>query len=144
MGYRWYQGQGVTPGFAFGHGLSYTTFDIHDAKLDQASSEGHAAINITATVTNTGDREGAEVVQVYVGIPVDGQPPMRLVGFQKVNLQAGESQEVVITIDPFATNHPLSVWDDATHDFVIEAGEYQFFVGNASDNIVATLAHTIQ
>jgi beta-glucosidase len=144
MGYRWYQGQGVKPVFAFGHGLSYTTFDISNVAVDQASSDGHAPINISATVTNTGDREGAEVVQVYVGIPVDGQPPMRLVGFQKVNLQAGEHQDVVITIDPFATNHPLSVWDDAAHDFVVEAGDYEFYVGNASDNIIASLTHTIQ
>ena len=144
MGYRWYQGQDIKAGFAFGHGLSYTSFAIEEARLDNLASDGHAPINIQVAVTNTGDRDGAEVVQVYVGIPVDGQPPMRLVGFKKVHLAAGETTDVTITIDPFATNHPLGVWDNNAHDFIIEPGDYKFYVGNASDNTPFTLTHTIQ
>lgn len=143
MGYRWYQGQDVKPAFAFGHGLSYTNFAIEEARLDSLVSDGHTPINVTVTVTNTGEVEGAEVVQVYVGIPVEGQPPMRLVGFKKVNLKPGEIQEVTITIDPFSTNHPLGVWDNNAHDFIVEPGEYKFYVGNASDNTPFTLSHTI-
>src|SRR5699024_2842858 len=115
---------------AFGHGLSYTSFAIEEARLDNLVSDGHAPINIQVAVTNTGDRDGAEVVQVYVGIPVDGQPPMRLVGFKKVHLAAGETTDVTITIDPFATNHPLGVWDNNAHDFIIEPDDYKFYVGN--------------
>lgn len=143
MGYRWYQGQDVKPAFAFGHGLSYTNFAIEEARLDSLVSDGHTPINVTVTVTNTGEVEGAEVVQVYVGIPVDGQPPMRLVGFKKVNLKPGEVQDVTITIDPFSTNHPLGVWDNNAHDFIVEPGEYKFYVGNSSDNTPFTLSHTI-
>lgn len=144
MGYRWYQGQEVKPGFAFGHGLSYTSFAIEEARLDQLESDGHQVINVNTQVTNTGNVFGEEVIQVYVGIPVDGQPPMRLVGFNKVALAPGESKDVTITIDPFATNHPLGVWDDNAHDFIVKSGEYKFYVGNASDHTPFTLSHTIQ
>ena len=65
-------------------------------------------------MTNTGPVAGAEVVQVYLGVPVEGQPPKRLVGFQKVFVEPGESKPVTITIDPAATNHPFGVWDYCT------------------------------
>ena len=76
-------------------------------------------LEVNVTVTNTGKVAGAEVVQVYLGIPVQGQPPKRLVGFQKVYLEPNESREVTITIDPMATNHPMGVWDYYEHDFVV-------------------------
>ena len=141
MGYRWFQTQGIKPLFGFGFGLSYTTFDIADVSVD-APDGANAPVTVTASVTNTGPLAGAEVVQVYVGIPVQGQPPKRLVGFQKVYLEPGESKPVTITIDPAATNHPFSVWDDCSHSFVIKPGEYTVYVGNASDNTprIATLA----
>jgi beta-glucosidase len=141
MGYRWFQTQGIKPLFGFGFGLSYTTFDIADVSVD-APDGANAPVTATASVTNTGPLAGAEVVQVYVGIPVQGQPPKRLVGFQKVYLEPGESKPVTITIDPAATNHPFSVWDDCSHSFVIKPGEYTVYVGNAADNAprIATLA----
>jgi beta-glucosidase len=141
MGYRWFQTQGIKPLFGFGFGLSYTTFDIADVSVG-APDGVNAPVTVTASVTNTGPLAGAEVVQVYVGIPVQGQPPKRLVGFQKVYLEPGESKPVTITIDPAATNHPFSVWDDCSHSFVIKPGEYTVYVGNASDNTprIATLA----
>jgi len=141
MGYRWFQTQGIKPLFGFGFGLSYTTFDIADVSVD-APDGANAPVTVTASVTNTGPQAGAEVVQVYVGIPVQGQPPKRLVGFQKVYLEPGESKPVTITIDPAATNHPFSVWDDCSHSFVIKPGEYTVYVGNAADNTprIATLA----
>ena len=77
---------------------------------------------MTASVTNTGAVAGAEVVQVYLGLPVEGQPPKRLVGFQKVFVEPGESKPVTITIDPAATNHPFGVWDYCTQGFVIKPG----------------------
>lgn len=136
VGYRWFQAQGIEPLFGFGFGLSYTTFDLGDVSVD-APDGGNAPVTVKATVTNTGPVAGAEVVQVYLGVPVDGQPPKRLVGFQKVFLQPEESKPVTITIDPAATNHPFGVWDYATRGFVIRPGEYTVYVGTSADQASA-------
>lgn len=133
MGYRWWQSQGIKPLFAFGHGLSYTTFELSDVAVDTKKLTD-APVTVTAKVTNTGDRAGAEVVQVYLGIPEDGQPPKRLVGFQKVQLEPGESKTATIVIDPAATNHPFGVWCKAAEDFVIRDGEYKVYVGTSSED----------
>ena len=69
-----------------------------------------------------------------MGIPVQGQPPKRLVGFQKVHLEPNESREVTITIDPAATNHPMGVWDYYEHDFAVRSGEYTVYVGTSSED----------
>jgi beta-glucosidase len=133
IGYRWFQAQGIEPLFGFGFGLSYTTFDIADVSVN-APDGANAPVTVTASVTNTGAVAGAEVVQVYVGIPMEGQPPKRLVGFQKVFMDPGESKPVTITIDPAATNHPFSVWDYCAQTFVIKPGLYTVYVGNSADN----------
>lgn len=133
IGYRWYQAQGITPAFPFGFGLSYTDFDVSDISVstDKLTDE---PVTVTAKVTNTGDHRGAEVVQVYLGLPFDGQPPKRLVGFAKAWLEPGESKDVDIVIDPAATNHPFSVWDYCTASFVVRPGEYTVYVGTSSDD----------
>lgn len=138
MGYRWYQSQNIKPLFEFGYGLSYTTFAVENIELNQKGEDKESPIEITADVTNTGQRDGAEVVQVYVTIPSEGQPPKRLIGFQKAHVASGETEQVQITIDPKATNHPLSVWDNGAHDFVVKAGEYTFHVGTSSENTKST------
>ena len=88
IGYRWFQAQGIQPLVGFGFGLSYTTFDLADVSVD-APSGVSAPVTVATTLTNTGSVAGAEVVQVYLGIPAPGQPPKRLVGFQKVFLEPG-------------------------------------------------------
>ena len=135
MGYRWFQAQGIAPLFPFGYGLSYTTFDVSEQSVDAGHRPGSSPVTVRATVTNTGRRAGAEVVQVYLGLPAAaGQPPKRLVGFHKVMVEPGASSPVEIVVDPAATNHPLSVWSRGDHGFVTVPGEYTVYVGTSSDH----------
>jgi len=140
IGYRWYDANisqrcAQSPdktnpcvAFPFGHGLSYTSFEMSEPSITVDDGK----FIVSATVTNSGAREGAEVVQVYLGIPAEGQPPKRLVGFQKVNLQPGASKQVALVIDPDATNHPLGVYDAQAEQFVNLPGTYQLYVGTSS------------
>jgi beta-glucosidase len=135
VGYRWFQSQGIAPLFPFGHGLSYTSFAVSDVSVDAGDRPGSTPVTVRATVTNTGGVTGAEVVQVYLGLPASaGQPPKRLVGFRKVTVAPGGSEPIDIVVDPTATNHPLSVWSRGDHAFVTVAGEYTVYVGTSSDD----------
>jgi beta-glucosidase len=133
IGYRWFQGQGIEPLFGFGFGLSYTTFDLTNVLVDAPDGTA-AAVTVTATLANTGPAAGAEVVQVYLGVPAQGQPPKRLVGFQKVFLEPGESRPVTISIDPEATHHPFGVWDYCSQAFRTVPGDYTVYVGTCADH----------
>lgn len=139
IGYRWYDANEVMPAFPFGHGLSYTQFALsgHDLVVD---GNGYA---VRVTVSNTGNRSGAEVVQVYLALPATAttgdvtglpivQPPRRLVGFQKVELEPGASGEVTISIDPDASNHPLGVWNQNARRWDIPSGTYSVYAGSSS------------
>ncbi|MBK9157440.1 MAG: glycoside hydrolase family 3 C-terminal domain-containing protein [Propionibacteriaceae bacterium] len=141
IGYRWHQAQGIEPLFPFGFGLSYTTFALSDVSVSSTTNDGTQPIVVQASVTNTGARAGAEVVQVYLGVPSPKQPPKRLVGFSKVALEPGETKVVTLTIDPASTNHPLSVWSDAERGFVVPRGDFVVHVGTSSadDSHTATV-----
>jgi beta-glucosidase len=147
IGYRWYDanisGQcavvnGANPcvAFPFGHGLSYTSFNIGAQSVALNSASG--SYDVKATVKNNGTVTGSEVVQVYLALPTAAsgvgaaQPPKRLTGFQKVELAPGASKEVTISINPAGTNHPLSVWNKATNAWVTPAGQYTVYVGKSS------------
>lgn len=134
MGYRWFQSEGISPLFAFGHGLSYTTFEVSDVVADAGARPGADPITVRARVTNTGGRAGAEVVQVYLELPGSTrQPPRRLVGFRKVQVEPGANVEVEIVVDPEATHHPLSVWDYCERSWVVPAGTFTVHVGTSSE-----------
>lgn len=147
IGYRWYDanvsggcavraGRNPCVAFPFGHGLSYTTFAKSAPKL--VFDEAKAAWRVQVQVKNSGKLAGAEVVQVYVSLPQSAneagavQPPKRLIGFQRIELQAGASGMVEIAIDPAATNHPLGVWDEKVQAWVIPAGRVTVYAGRSS------------
>jgi beta-glucosidase len=144
MGYRWYQAQGVTPLFPFGYGLSYTTFELANVSVDAGDRPGSTPITVRATVSNTGPVAGAEVVQIYLGLPAPtNQPPKRLVGFQKVKVEPGATEQVRIVVDPEATNHPLSVWSYCERSFTIASGDYTVYVGTSSEDTPFTQTFSV-
>jgi len=136
IGYRWYDAKGVTPAFPFGHGLSYTTFSMSNLSVTPKISDGTQPISIQFFLQNTGPVAGAEVPQLYLGLPPQtGEPPKRLVAFSKVQLNPGERTSVQLTIDPAASNHPLSYWDTNTNNWTIAPGFYPIYVGSSSADI---------
>lgn len=132
VGYRFHDSFGVPARFAFGHGLGYTTFELGEAKV---SGRG-AARKVTVPVANTGTRTGSTVVQVYVHDPVSTlhRPAQELAGFAKVTLEPGESADAVVTLD----ERSFAVWDVASKDWAVEAGEYELRIGLSSTDIRAT------
>ena len=133
IGYRWFDASSVKPRFPFGFGLSYTTFALTNPSVSPRVASATTPITVSVRVTNTGKRRGAEVPQVYLGLPSDaGEPPKRLVAFRKVWLEPGRSTTVRMTIDPRATNHPLGVWDESAGRWVVRDGSYVVSVGTSS------------
>ena len=133
MGYRWADKQKKKPMFAFGHGLSYTTFAVSNLSLDKREVAADGTLTATVTVKNTGNRAGAEVIQLYVSdhnATVD-MPVKELRGFQKVTLQPGESRDVTITIGGRAFQY----WDEQKGNWAISLGKRTMLVGTASDNL---------
>ena len=136
--YRYFRGE---PLFPFGYGLSYTTFKIGNASVRaleyvddntnaaRPDSAKYQAFNISVPVTNTGDVEGAEVVQVYLRRPADTAGPLKtLRGYQRVNLKPGQTKTVTIAMarDDFET------WDESTNTMRVIGGEYELMIGNSS------------
>jgi beta-glucosidase len=145
MGYRWYDARGVKPLFAFGYGLSYTSFAISKLEVTPKTSDGTHPILVQFFVENTGKVAGAEVPQVYVGLPsAAGEPPKRLVAFQKLWLAPGEKRRVQVLVDPAATNHPLGIFDSASRQWKTVDGSYSFLVGSSSADIAASSAVTVR
>ncbi|WP_061961486.1 glycoside hydrolase family 3 C-terminal domain-containing protein [Demequina flava] len=132
VGYRFHDTFGVPARFAFGYGLGYTTFELGDAKVTGRGKDR----TVTVPVTNTGDRPGSTVVQVYVH-DVEStlhRPEQELKGYAKVTLEAGQRADAVIELNERA----WAVWDVATHDWAVEAGEFEVRVGLSSTDIRAT------
>jgi beta-glucosidase len=126
VGYRWYDGQNITPMFPFGFGLSYTTFGFSNLGIAPGKS---GTVKVTATVTNTGHVAGSDVAQLYLGDPaVAGEPPRQLKGFQRVTLAAGQSSTVTFTLD----RHDLSYWKTSANNWVLANGTFNVYVGDSS------------
>ncbi|MBQ8520628.1 MAG: glycoside hydrolase family 3 C-terminal domain-containing protein [Bacteroides sp.] len=134
VGYRWADKQKkVKPLFPFGHGLSYTTFEYGKATIDKAVMNGDEVLTVTVPVTNTGNREGAEVVQLYISdlkssLP---RPVKELKGFEKVTLASGETKTISFMIDKEA----LSYYDDTKQAWVAEPGKFEAIVAASATDI---------
>ncbi len=133
LGYRYFDRSETKPLFAFGHGLSYTTFAYSGLSVTPAGGDLKVPVRVSFDVKNTGRREGAEVAEVYVGdshasVP---RPVKELKGFVKVNLKPGESRRVTLTLDRRA----FSFYDVKKNEWSAESGEFTILVGASSDDI---------
>ena len=142
VGYRWTDKQKIRPLFAFGHGLSYTTFKLGKLMADKQQLSAGGQISFTVNVTNTGSRAGSETVQLYISdkqCSVD-RPVKELKAFQKVFLQPGESRDVTLTIGCDA----LSFYNEAKGEWTAELGAFEALVGTASDNLTGKITFELQ
>ena len=132
VGYRWYDTKEIPVQFPFGHGLSYTTFEYSNAKAAKPSMTASGTLKVSVDVENTGDYDGAEIVQLYIADPeasID-RPAKELKGFEKVYLKTGEKKTVTFEIDA----EDLSWFDADKHEWVAEPGEFQaLFARSAGD-----------
>ncbi|HEU4329463.1 MAG TPA: fibronectin type III-like domain-contianing protein, partial [Lapillicoccus sp.] len=132
VGYRWYDARDLAVSFPFGHGLSYTTFDY--SELEVTERDGGFVARLT--VTNTGARDGHEVVQLYASVPGSSvvRPVRELVGFQRVWVPVGGSVTVEITV----TREDLAYYDTRVPGWVVEGGDYLVAVGASSRDLRAS------
>ena len=139
--YMYFDGNPLYP---FGHGLSYTTFSLSQLQLDASTLGPEGKVNVSATVANTGNRAGAEVVQLYITPPTSPvkRPIKQLAGFQRVELRPGEQKTVTFEL-PF-TEPAFWYWDDSARKFACQPGAAKILVGNSSANITLTGELTLQ
>lgn len=133
VGYRYVDRQKLTPLFPFGHGLSYTTFQLGKAEASAATIAEGGKLTVTVPVTNTGSVAGAEVVQLYVSdTKCSVERPVReLKAFQKVFLQPGETRNATLTL----TADAFKFFDEQAHDWCLEAGDFLLTIGTSSRNL---------
>lgn len=142
VGYRWLDKNKLKPAFAFGHGLSYTTFALSNLRLDKSEVDPDGTITATVTVKNTGNRPGAEVIQLYVSdhnTSVD-MPVKELRSFQKIALQPGESRDVTLSI----AGRAFQYWDETAAGWTVSHGKRTVLIGTASDNLPLKATFTVK
>jgi len=128
VGYKWYDAENKPVLFPFGYGLSYTAYSYSKLAITRAKDDVH----VSFTVTNTGARPGAEIAEVYAGLPAAaGEPPKRLVGWSKIKLNAGESKEASVAIDP----KYLSIFNVDKNAWQLLPGDYTILVGGSSQSL---------
>jgi beta-glucosidase len=127
VGYKWYDAENKPVLFPFGYGLSYTTYSYSNLKVTPGKNP-----RVTFTVTNTGNRAGAEVAEVYASLPAAAaEPPKRLVGWSKVKLNGGESKDITVEVDA----KYLSIFDEVHNAWQLAPGDYGFMVGGSSQSL---------
>lgn len=138
VGYRWHDTQRIPPRFAFGHGLSYTTFQYGKARADRTGYLPGDTVTIALTLRNTGPRPGKETVQVYASQqhPSVPRPAKELKAFRKVSLQPGEEQTVQVRV-PVSS---LAFYDEASGGWKLEADTYRLHVAASSADVRSTVA----
>ena len=136
IGYRWYDTKGIEPQFAFGYGLSYTSFEYSNARLSKDRMRPGKHIEMSVNIRNTGERAGAEIVQLYISDPASSldRPAKELKGFRKVYLEPGESSKVTFRIE----EKELSFFDPSRHIWVGETGKYIAHIAASSRDIRAS------
>ncbi len=133
VGYRYHEAKGIEPRYRFGHGLSYTEFEYGPANVSSDSILETESLSVTVPVTNVGERDGAEVVQLYVA-PKQARlkrPPRELKAFRKVRLAAGGRDEVAFVL----SNRDFAYYDPSFADWIIDDGEYEVQIGSRPDDI---------
>jgi len=127
VGYKWYDAEKKPVLFPFGYGLSYTTYAYSNLRVTPGKNP-----HVTFTVKNTGKRTGAEISEVYASLPAGaGEPPKRLVGWSRVQLNPGESKEVSVDVD----QKFLSIFDVKQNGWQLVPGDYGFMVGGSSQSL---------
>jgi beta-glucosidase len=130
VGYKWFDHHAVQPLFPFGHGLSYTSFEV--CKI-HVRVDKNLRVHVASSVTNTGSRDGREVAQLYVGYPQEAkEPPKLLKRFEKVSVKAGETKMVDFMLD---STTDLQYWSEDREGWAFASGEYTFYMGTSSRDI---------
>jgi hypothetical protein len=132
IGYRHFDSRNIQPLFPFGHGLSYTTFNYANLDISPATITADGTVTVAADVTNTGQRAGAEVAQLYLGFPSEtSEPPLQLKGFQKVFLQPGETKHLIFAL----SQAEYSFWSAGLEAWIAYPGPYKVMLGSSSRDI---------
>ena len=142
VGYRWHDTKKIPARYPFGHGLSYTTFTYGKPALSAKAMGEGGELTLTLNVTNTGKREGKEVVQLYIGDDKATvlRPVKELKGFEKISLAPGETKQVTFTI----TADDLKFFDEATHSWKAETGKFTAYVGSSLTDIRGKVKFTLE
>ena len=133
VGYRYYTSRKMNTAFPFGYGLSYTTFEYSNLRVDKKEMTDQEMLQVSVNVKNTGKRSGKTVVQLYVGAPENEviRPVRELRGFEKIFLEAGEEKTVTFTLDERA----FAYWNTTIHDWYVEDGTYNVMIGENADKM---------
>jgi beta-glucosidase len=133
VGYKWFDEHGIEPLFPFGHGLSYTTFNLSELQLTSGNTSETTTVVVSMKLSNVGPVAGKQVVQLYVSYPEAAmEPPKLLKGFEKRFLEAGEETNVLITIE----KSDLRIWEETREGWSLVSGNYTFMAGFSAGNII--------
>jgi beta-glucosidase len=136
IGYRYYTSKHIEPLYPFGFGLSYTSFSFSNLTVSPETASADGPITVSFEVTNTGQREGADVAQLYVGDPSAKveRPVKELKGYEKVRLAPGGTKHVTLALD----RRSLAYWDNASNNWKVDPGKFVVYVGDSSESTPLT------